>query len=61
MKGLNMWLLIVVFTAGVYATPLQIGPFMDYTQCSKLRDNIEIAFATTALGVDAKCVNMQPR
>lgn len=56
-----MWLLIVAFTAGVCTAPLQIGPFMDYTQCSKLRDNIEIAFATTALGVDAKCVNMQPR
>lgn len=56
-----MWLLIVAFTAGVCTAPLQVGPFMEYSQCSKLRDNIEIAFSTTALGVDAKCVNMQPR
>lgn len=55
-----MWLLIVVFTTGVWSAPLQIGPFMEYSQCQKIQTAIEVAYASTSLGVDAKCINLQP-
>lgn len=56
-----MWILVVAFSTGICSVPLQMGPFMEYSQCTKIQTQIESAYQSASIVAEARCINLQPR